>query len=270
MHEQNILTFQREVYRLYKSLDRKLPWRKTTDPYKILVSEIMLQQTQAERVIPKYQEFLKRFSTIKSLASVPLSDVLSKWQGLGYNRRAKMLHECAQAVCRDHGGSIPKNYEMLKSLPGIGPYTAGAIMTFAYNRPVSMIETNIRTVFLHHFFYGRRNVSDGELMCLIEKTLDRTNPREWYSALMDYGMLLKKEVRNINRRSKHYVKQSRFEGSDRQIRGKIIRELLRQKPLTTQALCELIRKDGKRTQAQLLCLASEGLVKASGKRWVVA
>ena len=223
------------VWKHYRREGRHdLPWRKTKNPYRILVSEIMLQQTQAERVIPKYKSFLKKFPSLASLASAPLGDVLREWQGLGYNRRAKMLHECAKVITKEYRGVFPKTHTELMRLPGVGHYTAGAIMAFAYNEAVPIIETNIRTVFIHHFFKDKDSITDTETFRLIERSLDRDNPREWYYALMDYGAYLKKTIGNQNAKSKHYTKQSAFKNSDRQIRGAIIRLL---------SECERTRKD---------------------------
>lgn len=205
----------------------ELPWRQTDDPYAIVVSEVMLQQTQVPRVIEKYTAFLKAFPTFRTLSAVSPRAVLQVWQGLGYNRRALMLQRCAQAVMRDHGGKLPREYETLKTLPGIGPYTAGAIMAFALNLPHPMIETNIRRVYLHHYFPGKKKVSDARILPIVTRTLDTKNPRRWYSALMDYGSYLATQVDNPNRRSKQYARQSTFEGSMRQLRGRVLAVLLR-------------------------------------------
>ncbi len=219
-------TFVKTVWDYYKRHGRaSLPWRKTKNPYRILVSEIMLQQTQVDRVIPKYQSFLKKFPTVQSLADASLGDVLREWQGLGYNRRARMLHECAKIVVKEHKGKFPKTHEELVKLPGIGHYTAGAVMAFAYGESVPVIETNIRSVYIHHFCNDETDVEDKEILKRVEKTLDKENVREWYYALMDYGLYIKKEFGNPNSKSKHYAKQSKFEGSDRQIRGAILRAL---------------------------------------------
>jgi len=225
MHQKQIRSFQKTVYDFYALNKRSFPWRKTKDPYHILVSEIMLQQTQTDRVVPKYTQFLEAFPTIESLAHAPLKKVLQRWQGLGYNRRGLMLHKAAQVVVKDYTGVIPTDKDALMKLPGIGPYTSGAVMAFAYNKPIVMIETNIRTVFIHHFFREHGAVHDKELLPLIEATLDTSNPRKWYSALMDYGAHLKKTHANPNRKSVHHTKQSLFKGSDREIRRAIIRTL---------------------------------------------
>ncbi len=180
--------FAKVVRTYYKQHGRHiLPWRKTKNPYRIFVSEIMLQQTQVDRVIPKYKAFLKLFPSLVALADASLGEVLRAWQGLGYNRRAKMLHSCAKEIMESYTGKFPKDQKTLLSLPGIGPYTASAVMAFAYNEPVVLIETNVRTVFIHHFFSDQTDVTDTEILALVDRTLDRKNPREWYYALMDYG-----------------------------------------------------------------------------------
>ncbi len=221
----------REFKRTVKSFARKsrrdFPWRNTNRPYRILVSEIMLQQTQTDRVIGYYHAFLKKFPTIKALAEAPLAEVIAAWQGLGYNRRARFLWQLARVVTEEHRGKLPKDPELLLSLPGVGRYTAHAVCVFAYNQPLAMIETNIRTVFIVHFFRGKRGaIHDRDLMPLIERTIDRRNPREWFYALMDYGNYLKKQHKQINKRSVHYARQAAFEGSRRQLRGFILKHLV--------------------------------------------
>lgn len=218
--------FVRTVWRYYKRNGRHdLPWRKTADPYRILVSEIMLQQTQVARVIIKYDAFIRRFPTVYELARAPLSDVLVEWQGLGYNRRAKMLHAAAQTVVGKYSGVFPQDDRELKSLPGVGPYTASAVSAFAYRRATPLIETNLRTVFLHHYTQGESGVPDAVLLTHIARTLQVRDIRAWYYALMDYGSHLKKTISNQNIRSKQYVKQSAFKGSIREMRGAILRVL---------------------------------------------
>lgn len=215
------------VWKYYEAYGRSdLPWRKTRNPYHILVSEMMLQQTQVERVIPKYRAFLSAFPTVEALASASLAEVLALWQGLGYNRRAKFLHGAAKALVRDHKGRFPKDEAGLRALPGVGSYTALAVMAFAYNVPVVLIETNVRTVFIHHFFPKAASVADAEIMRLVERTLPEERAREWYGALMDYGTHLKRTFGNYNRKSSTYKKQSPFVGSARQVRGAIVRVLV--------------------------------------------
>ncbi len=243
---------------------RSLPWRLTKNPYHILVSEIMLQQTQVDRVIPKYRDFLKVFPTAEILARASLGDVLRTWQGLGYNRRAKMLHETAKQITTKFGGKFPHNKSQLLELPGIGPYTAGAIMAFACNTPTVLIETNIRSVYIHHFFNDSTDVHDTELLKIIERTLDTEKSRKWYYALMDYGSYIKKTYGNPNKRSKQYVSQTVFKGSDRQMRGAILRYLIKntctRKQLHTKLGFEDVRVD-----AQLVKLESEGLIQKQGR-----
>lgn len=260
--------FRKIVRAFYKKHGRDLPWRKTKDPYKILVSEIMLQQTQVDRVLPKYRSFLKKFPNIRTLAASPLSSVLREWQGLGYNRRAKMLHEAAKKIVKEHGGKVPKTLEALKDLPGIGEYTAKAVRTFAWNEPEVLIETNIRSVFIHHFSSRTRTpISDAALMRHIEGALDRKNPREWNSALMDYGSYLKRNVPNPSRKSAHHVRQKPFKGSDREIRGSILR-LLSGEPHTKKEIYGL-PFEKKRIDEQLGALIEEGFVTSHASRYAL-
>lgn len=215
--------FQNMIWAHYRAHKREFPWRETYDPYAILVSEIMLQQTQPERVIPKYRDFLNEFPDFESLAKTSLTRVLSLWSGLGYNRRAKYLHTTAQIVASKYNGQLTEAALEREKLPGIGKYTAAAVAAFAFNKKVVFIETNIRRVFIYHFFPNEEKVADKDIIPLIEKTLPKSEIREWYYALMDYGAMLGKTVSNPNRRSKHYGVQSKFEGSRRQLRGKLIR-----------------------------------------------
>jgi len=235
--------FRKIVYDYYERHGRHLPWRETTDPYRVLVSEVMLQQTQAPRVLPKYEAFLRRFPEIATLAAASLHDVLDAWQGLGYNRRALLLKEAAERIVADHGGTVPRDEESLVSLPGIGPATARAVRAFAFNEPVILIETNIRAVFIHHFFNQEETVADLALRPLIGKTLDRSDPRRWYNALMDYGTFLKKAHTNPARRSAHHHRQGPFEGSIRQVRGAIVRLILEKVRLSEHDLLECLPFD---------------------------
>ncbi len=235
MKSKKIKDFQKTILDHWKKEGRHaLPWRKTHDPYKILVSEVMLQQTQVDRVIPYYRAFLKKFPTVRALAQAELHDVLRLWSGLGYNRRAKYLHEAAKAIEINHKGRFPRSYDALRTLPGVGEYTARAVRTFALNQPGVFIETNIRTVFMHAFhavISKNEKTSDADLMPLITKAAEGQIPREWYWALMDYGAYLKHSGIRINSKSKHYIKQSKFQGSQRQVRGAILRAYLDKKEL---------------------------------------
>lgn len=202
-----------------------LPWRKTIDPYAILVSELMLQQTQVARVIPKYQQFMEQFPSLEKLSLASLPEVLVIWQGLGYNRRARYLWQLANLLTSRNQHTLPCTLSELESLPGIGPYTAAAVMAFAYNQPALVIETNVRSVVLYHFFPNQDKVSDAHLRPILEACLPLVEPRLWYAALMDYGSHLKSVIPNPSRKSKHHVVQSRFIGSVRQVRGEIVRVL---------------------------------------------
>lgn len=258
--------FQTEVWDYYHAHGRdELPWRSAADAYHVVVSELMLQQTQVGRVIPKYHEFLERFPSVRDLAEAPLGDVLRVWNGLGYNRRAKFLWQAAQQVVREHGGMFPDRSDQLVRLPGIGRNTAGAVLAYAYDRPAVFVETNIRTVFIHHFFHDRpAGVADEEILKLVGETLDKEHPREWYWALMDYGSYLKQTVGNLNRLSRTYAKQSVFEGSRRQVRGLVLR-LLGDGPRTLAELREQIRDE--RLESILGDLADEQLIRRRGKTY---
>lgn len=245
----------------------------------------MLQQTQVSRVIEKYKSFLKRFPTVETLAEAPLKDVLLEWQGLGYNRRAKYLKLCAEKVMSEHKGKFPKTFRELVALPGIGPATAGDILAFAYNIPVPVIETNIRSVFIHFFFPAslklRRTsllISDKELLPLIEKTLpslpytglrENYGVREWYWALFDYGAYLKNsKIKNPNHKSKHYVKQSTFKGSNREKRSQILKLIL-EKPRTEKEIVHTLKYESEVVQKNLDQMVKENLIKKEKGRFFV-
>jgi len=256
------------VWKYYKENGRHtLPWRKTKNPYRILVSEVMLQQTQVARVTMKYKEFVRQFPTLHTLAQASLRDVLVAWQGLGYNRRAKLLHELAKRVVKDYRGCIPKTAQELMELPGIGLYTSSAVCVFAYNTPFPLIETNVRTVLFHHFFRERDKVSDSELLPIVEKILNREKPREWYWALMDYGAYLKAQGIKMNSKSVHYVKQSAFKGSSREVRGAIVRALSHTQGVSEKTLCINLCMDSKVVYTQLKNLKREAIVRNEGRLW---
>jgi A/G-specific adenine glycosylase len=259
------MKFKKIILMHYKNHKRDFPWRKTRDPYKILVSEIMLQQTQAPRVVPKYKSFLKKFPTTKALARAKLGNVLKEWQGLGYNRRALYLKQCAVKIEKDFNGKLPKDFKTLCSLPGVGPATAGDVMVFAWNIPVVVIETNIRSVFIHFFFdrnKSKKKVNDKEIIPLIEKTLDKKNPREWYSALLDYGVYLKK-TSNPSRQSIHHVMQLPFKGSYRQMRASVLKTILeKSKPsITKKKIEKKVGYEAKLLSKILSDLQKEGFIK---------
>lgn len=262
-----ITEFQEVVWRYYSDFGRSMPWREpepdgTYSAYKILVSEVMLQQTQAARVVPKYNAFLERFPTLAELANASLSDVLLAWQGLGYNRRARYLREIAQQAKAQHKGQLPNMLPGLVALPGIGHNTAAAVLTYAFNQPHPFIETNIRSVYLHHFFKDESGITDKQILEVVEQTLDRENPREWCWALMDYGVFIKQTIGNPNVLSKHYAKQTKFHGSARQIRGVVLRTLAAG-PQDIQDLHKTVNDS--RLDAILDQLIKEQLIEKSGK-----
>jgi A/G-specific adenine glycosylase len=254
----------------YEQNGRKMVWRNTIDPYQILVSEIMLQQTQVERVTAKFPEFIRAFPDFASLAAAPLAKVLTVWQGMGYNRRAIALQKCAIRVMKEYNGMLPADVDTLATFPGIGRATASSIAAFAFNRPVVFIETNIRRVFIHFFFADTGNVSDADIFPLVKKALYHENPRVWYWALMDLGSALKKTVPNPNRRSKHYTKQAPFEGSDRKIRGTIIRMVLAEPGISEKKISDSRNDDPARIKRILSSLESEGFIRRNKDRFFVS
>jgi A/G-specific adenine glycosylase len=266
---QRIRLFREKIYAHYRTNGRSLPWRMTRDPYKILLSELMLQQTQVKRVIEKYKKFLLLFPDIESVARAPLHAILEQWQGLGYNRRALALKRLAGICVVRYDGRIPRSAEVLKTLPGVGAASAGAVCAFAFDEPVVFIETNIRSVFIHLFFQDRREVKDSEILPLLEQTLDAKRPRLWYYALMDYGAMLKEQHANPGRRSAHYARQSPFEGSQRQVRGMILRALVKKPGISMPALVKEINRDSKMVQQALRQLRAEGFIVKKGNRLVI-
>lgn len=262
-----ITNFKRTIWAYYEREGRTaLPWRHTTDPYAILVSEIMLQQTQVSRVEEYYKTFLKRFPSFKALAKASSADVLSAWQGLGYNRRAMFLKKTAVIVMEKYNGKLPRDRATLESLPGIGKGTSGSLMAFVFNKPEIFIETNIRRVFLHFFFKNKKEVTDEELKRYIESSLDQKKAREWYWALMDYGASMPnlKKGENPNRRSAHYTKQSAFIGSDRELRGRIIRAALIKKKIDKKGLLQELAIPSEKLEKIISNLEKEGFLKKSG------
>lgn len=259
---EKVKTFRREVWSYYKKHGRDdLPWRKTTDPYKILVSEIMLQQTQVPRVIEKYKSFIKKFPNVRALAKAPLSEVLKEWNGLGYNRRAKHLHDAAKMIVEEHSGMFPREYPSLRAIPGIGQYTANAVRVFAYDEPEVLIETNVRTAIIHHFLSRKKNIEDFSIEKIAAAALVGEDPRQWQSALFDYGAHLKRTGVKTNAQTAQYVRQSKFEGSLRQVRGEILRQLhANRQP----------RGDTSRLQLALAGLERDGLIKKEKGKWRIA
>lgn len=255
----NFKKFRALVRNFYRREGRHaLPWRHARTPYRVVVSELMLQQTQVNRVIAFYPRFLKRFPSFGALAKSPVREVLKTWQGLGYNRRALALKHIAEKVMTDHKGKLPRDSAALEHLPGIGHATAGAILAFAFNIPVAFAETNIRRVFIHHFFPHKRKVGEEKILKLVERTLDRTNPREWYSALMDYGSWLAKETENPNRRHAAYRRQPQFKGSSRELRGTILKLALADKKISARRIAKECSVAPAKAKSTLAALRKEG------------
>jgi len=267
---EDILAFREVVLGYHRAHGRDLPWRRTTDPYAVLVSEVMLQQTQVSRVIPKYEAFLERFPDAHALAAASLTEVLAAWSGLGYNRRAKSLKVAAEAIVAEYGGAVPDTLEGLKALPGIGHATAAQILAFAFGVGVPFLETNVRAVILHHFFEDAEQVPDAALLPIVEATLDREDPRTWYWALMDYGTYLKRALPNPGRRSAHHARQGRFEGSNRQLRGWLLRELTGRSGRSLDDLARTTEFPRARVAEALRALAAEGFLASSDERFSIA
>ncbi len=248
-------------------LYRDLPWRHTHDPYRILVSEVMLQQTQVPRVVPRYERWLERFPTLDALAAAPLAVVLEEWQGLGYNRRAVSLKRAAEEVSASWGGTLPTDERTLRSLPGIGPATAAGILAFAYEQPATYLETNVRTVFLHELFAEEVDVPDRAIAPLVSATVvdaaaAGVSPRTWYYALLDYGAWLKRTVPNPSRRSAHHARQSPFEGSQRQKRARLLRAVIAAGGAPTETLAAEVGIEPDLAEELLSALAAEGFLVA--------
>ncbi|MEK9179649.1 MAG: A/G-specific adenine glycosylase [Patescibacteria group bacterium] len=256
----NTKEFKKIVWDYFKINRRAFPWRETINPYFILVSEVMLQQTQVNRVISKYTEFISRFPTVDNLAKADKTEVLKVWQGMGYNRRAMYLYESAKIIINKHKSVVPNSVEDLDDLPGIGYATASSICAFAFNTPTVFIETNIRSVFIHFFFENKTDIADKEIITLVEKTLDKKNPRQWYFALMDYGTYLKKTERNPNRKSKHYARQSKFEGSNRQLRGQILKLKLVNPKITSSKIAQVLNISLEKIKDIVIRLSNEELI----------
>lgn len=254
------------VWAFYAGAKRSMPWRETDDPYRILVSEFMLQQTQVSRVLEKYEPFLERFPSVAHLASASLHDVLSLWQGLGYNRRGRNLREAARAIVERYDGRVPDSVDGLRSLPGVGAYTASAVAAFAYGKPVTVLETNIRRLVIHYFFPHADRVTDAELEPLLAALLPVEDVREWYYALMDYGATLGRLLPNANRRSASYSRQSPFAGSIREVRGRIVRALSRAPVLSIEELEASIGPTDERLLPALEGLERDGLIRVEERR----
>ncbi len=234
----NKQAFQQKILSWYERHKRDLPWRHTTNPYHILVSESMLQQTQVDRVIPKYEAFLKAFPKIQDLAVAPTSQVLELWSGLGYNSRAIRLQEAAKIISKRYNGEVPKNRDALMELPGIGPYTSNAILSFAHNLPFPCMDTNIRRIILHELQLPEKTAPE-KLYILAESLIPEGRSRDWHNALMDYGSsILTARKTGV----KSLTTQSKFLYSRRWYRGQILKTLIREKETTIKKLARTLEK----------------------------
>jgi A/G-specific adenine glycosylase len=267
-----IQRFRNIIYSYYKQHARNaLPWRKTHDPYCILVSEIMLQQTQVDRVLKKYPVLINKYPDVQSLARAPLRSLYAVWQGMGYNRRALALKQFAAAITKaPYHGTIPHSVEELIGLPGVGQATAGAVAAFAFNKPVPFIETNIRRVFIHFFFRDETSVTDKEIAPLVEKTLHKKDPRTWYYALMDYGSALRRLRKNPNLKSSGYSRQKPFAGSNRQMRGRILRLFMKHQAMSGNEIIRTLSAPPDRVIQNLTRLKEEGFIKKKGNLFRMA
>ena len=273
-----------EGERLY----RDFAWRRTSDAYEILVSEVMLQQTQVARVERYFARWLERFPTLEALASADLAEVLELWQGMGYHRRAVALKRASEALVAatpaGEAARVPSDRDALLALPGIGPSTAAGVRAFAYGIGGAYLETNVRAVLLHELFADRDGVSDTELRPLAEEAAQLAaaqgvDPRAWNFALLDYGVHLKKTLPNPSRRSRHYTRQSKFEGSVRQKRARLLRAVIAQPGAPLEVYVDELafaeEADGRpapspgEVLALLEALESEGFLAREGECWRV-
>jgi A/G-specific adenine glycosylase len=264
-----IQNFRETILSYYSENRRMFPWRETWDPYKIFISEIMLQQTQTDRIIEKFNAFVMRFPNFKTLAEASLQEIFKYWQGLGYNRRALYLKQSAELVQKKYMGRLPDSSILIDELPGIGKATACAIVTYSFNTPTVFIETNVRSVFLHYFFPEQDEVSDDLLYPLVERSLDHEDPRNWYYALMDYGVMVKKTLGNPNKRSKHYTKQLPFLQSNRRVRGLIMKALNDKSSLTAKQIINSTEIEPEKVEYNLKKLTAEMMIREKDGKYSI-
>ena len=262
LHQKQISAFRRKIRAFYKKNRRDLPFRNSSDPYEITVSEIMLQQTQVDRVLPYYRRWIERWPSWDQLASASRKEILSQWSGLGYNRRAIYLQQIAKQLVADFDSALPSSEELLLTLPGIGEYTARAILVFAFNQHLPFVETNIRKVLIHELDL-ERETSKAELLEIAEQVLPSRDARNWHYALMDYGALGLPKTSN---RVAPLTKQSRFEGSNRQIRGEIIRQLTSKKSVGIQVISKTLERSLNDVTKAVDSLEHEGMISVRNDR----
>jgi A/G-specific adenine glycosylase len=268
LDQATVAELQERILGWYAVNGRDLPWRRTTDPYAILVSEIMLQQTQVPRVIPKFAEFLAAYPRLEDLAEAPLDDVLRLWKGLGYNNRARRLRDCAAAAAA--GGrrpaALPRSLDGLRALPGIGPYTARAVLAFAHNDDLAAVDANVRRVLTHELDLPA-DLGDRELQNVAEAALPHGRSRDWHNALMDYGALvLTARVTGIAPRTR----QGAFVGSRRWYRSRLLQALLDHGPQRLGQLAAALDVTPAVAAELADLLTRDGLVCRDGDRVQVA
>ncbi|HWR27858.1 MAG TPA: Fe-S cluster assembly protein HesB [Candidatus Thermoplasmatota archaeon] len=257
-----IKRFQKKVFSFYEKNKRDLPWRKTIDPYKILLSELMLQQTQVKRVILYYEKWIARWPTIDALASASLPEVLHMWMGLGYNTRAKNLHTTARKIVATFNSDVLQAMKQYKELPGIGKYTSQAVQIFSSNSDLVTVDTNIRRILISEFKLPIK-IADKELWLLAETCLPLGESRDWHNALMDYGALhMTAQKTGI----KPKTQQTQFEGSNRQIRAQILRCLL-QKSMSFSELEKTVGIGQMRLGAILDKMMNEKIIENKNKTY---
>lgn len=281
--------FRWAIFRWFAAHGRDLPWRRTRDPWRVLVSEVMLQQTQVDRVIPKYLSFVRRWPTPAAMARAPLRDVLSAWSGLGYNRRAAHLKAAAETVVRAHGGVMPADVEALEALPGVGRYTARAVASFAYGQDVALWDTNVRRIALRVFRGGEFADADPgreALERLLADALPSGRSRDWHGALMDFGsavcvsrnpLCASCPLRGVCLAAPRFLEgerpprrlarpQARFAGSRREARGKVVRMLAAAGKRGASELAVVDALEREDAGAVIGSLVRDGLVVRKGRR----
>lgn len=239
-----LLLLRQKILRWYRKNKRNLPWRKTSDPYAILVSEVMLQQTQVRRVLPKYAEFIKAYPTVDALADAPLANVLKIWSGLGYNRRAKYLKQTAEMVKNGYNGQIPNTYEELRKLPGIGDYTANAVLCFAFKEHRPAVDTNVQNI-IERELGKNQTLSSSEVRKSVLKLMPKDHPDEFLHALMDYSSLV------LSRPKRSGNNSVKFELTNRYLRGKLI-SILTQKSYNFHDLIHEVQIQTKREKLDIV------------------
>ncbi len=238
------------------------PWRETTDPYYILVSEIMLQQTQTTRVVPKYLAFIQKFPDLKTLAEASKGEILALWSGLGYNRRAIYLQQTAQSILQLD--EFPRDPKALIKLPGIGVYTSRSIPIFAFNADIGTVDTNIRKVFIAEGL-ATPDTKQNELFKIADRLVPKGRSRDWHNALMDYGS---KIASKIIPKIRSTAERKPFHETDRHYRGIIIKKLLKS-PMTSEQLQNDLKIGQKRLEALLQTLQTEGLIRHAQTEWII-